>query len=45
MIGAIIMPAESNPDAAGYFVKMIGPAEVIKANRDRLIAMIKTLDK
>ncbi len=39
MTGAILV----HPEGKKYFVKMIGPAEVIKANRERLIEMIKTL--
>jgi len=43
MTGAILVPPGASAQGAKYFVKMIGPAAVIKANRERLIAMIKGL--
>ena len=41
MTGAILV----HPDGRKFFVKMIGPDEVIKANRDAFVAMIKSLDR
>ena len=37
MVGAII----KSPDGPTYFVKLIGPAETVKANREALVKMIK----
>lgn len=45
MTGAIIAPADAKPESPKFFVKLIGPAEVVKANRERLITMVKSLDK
>jgi hypothetical protein len=45
MCGAIIIAPDAKPDGPAYFVKMIGPATVIKANRERMVAMVKSLDK
>ena len=45
MTGAIIMPKDAGPNGQGYFVKMIGPANVIQANRQRMVDMIKSLEK
>lgn len=41
MAGAIIVA----PDARLFFVKMIGPAEVVKANRETFVTMIKSVGK
>ncbi|TWU39193.1 hypothetical protein [Novipirellula artificiosorum] len=41
MLGAIVV----HPDGKKYFVKMVGPAETIKQNRDAFIAMIKSIHK
>lgn len=40
MAGAILV----HPTGRKYFVKMIGPAEVVKANRKAFVAMIKTIN-
>lgn len=39
MVGAII----AHPDDRLYFVKMIGPAEVVKENREAFVKMIKSI--
>lgn len=39
MTGAILV----HPEGRKYFVKMIGPQEVIKANRDAFVKMIKSI--
>ena len=39
MAGAIL----ASPDGATYFVKMIGPAEVVKSNREKFVDMIKSV--
>jgi len=44
MTGAIISPPNANPEGPSFFIKMIGPAGVVKANRERLIEMIKGID-
>tara|TARA_R110002049_G_scaffold27321_3_gene94433 strand:- start:77042 stop:77623 length:582 start_codon:yes stop_codon:yes gene_type:complete len=41
MTGAILV----HPEGRKYFVKMIGPATVIKANRKAFVDMIKSIDK
>ncbi|TWU49591.1 hypothetical protein [Rubripirellula reticaptiva] len=33
----------ANPDGKTYFIKMIGPAPVVKANRDEFVKMVKNL--
>ncbi|TWU56411.1 hypothetical protein Poly51_23210 [Rubripirellula tenax] len=33
-----------HPEGQKYFVKMIGPAAVIKANREKFVAMIKSIE-
>ncbi len=43
MIGAIIAPADAKPESPKFFVKLIGPANVVKANRESLITMVKSL--
>ncbi len=40
MAGAILV----NPEGRKYFVKMIGPASVVKANRKAFVQMIKSID-
>ncbi|QDT06747.1 hypothetical protein K227x_51630 [Rubripirellula lacrimiformis] len=40
MAGAILI----NPAGKSYFVKMIGPAAVVKANRQRFVKMIKSIE-
>lgn len=44
MVGAIILQPKANPEGPAYFVKMIGPATVVKANRERFVTMVKSLD-
>ena len=39
MTGAILV----HPQGQKYFVKMIGPADVVKANRDAFVSMIKSI--
>jgi hypothetical protein len=39
MTGAIIV----HPEGQKYFVKMIGPADVVKANRKSFVSMIKSI--
>ena len=41
MAGAILV----NPEGRKYFVKMIGPSSVIKANRKAFVDMIKSIEK
>ncbi len=41
MTGAILV----HPAGRKYFVKMIGPAEVVKANRKAFVGMIKTINQ
>ena len=41
MTGAILV----SPDGTKFFVKLIGPAKVVKANRERFVSMIKSIDK
>lgn len=41
MAAAII----ADPSGRTYFLKLIGPAKVVDANREKFIEMIKTLDK
>lgn len=38
MAGAIVV----SPDGRMYFLKMIGPSEVVKANREKFVEMIKS---
>jgi hypothetical protein len=40
MAGAILV----HPEGRKYFVKMIGPAEVVKANRKSFVSMIKSIN-
>ncbi len=39
MAGAILV----HPEGQKYFVKMIGPADVVKANREAFVTMIKSI--
>jgi hypothetical protein len=39
MTGAILV----HPEGQKYFVKMIGPSEVVKANRNHFVDMIKSI--
>lgn len=41
MVGAIMV----EPEGRQYFVKMIGPSDVVKASRDKFVAMIKSVAK
>ncbi len=41
MAGAII----AHPEGRTFFVKMIGPAEVVKANHKAFVTMIKSIEK
>ncbi|NND96354.1 MAG: hypothetical protein HKN47_03375 [Pirellulaceae bacterium] len=41
MTGAILV----HPEGRKYFVKMIGPAAVVKANREAFVKMIKSIEK
>ena len=41
MAGAILV----HPEGRKYFVKMIGPAAVVKANRKAFVEMIKSIEK
>lgn len=41
MAGAILV----HPDGKKYFVKLIGPEKVVKANREALITMIKSIQQ
>ena len=41
MAGAIIV----HPEGRKYFVKMVGPAEVVNENREAFVEMIKSIDK
>jgi len=41
MTGAILV----HPQGRKYFVKMIGPVEVVKANREAFVQMIKSIDQ
>jgi hypothetical protein len=41
MTGAILV----HPEGRKYFVKMIGPMAVVKANRDAFVTMIKSIEK
>ena len=41
MIGAILV----HPEGRKYFVKMTGPASVVKANREAFVKMIKSIEK
>ena len=41
MAGAILV----HPEGRKYFVKMIGPASVVKANRESFVKMIKSIEK
>ncbi|MGB1926478.1 MAG: hypothetical protein ACPHL6_08100 [Rubripirellula sp.] len=41
MAGAILV----HPEGRKYFVKMIGPGEVVKANRKSFVSMIKSIEK
>ena len=34
-----------DPNGRKYFVKMIGPAEVVKKNREPFVKMIKSIGK
>ncbi len=43
MTGAIIVPADAKPESPKFFVKLIGPAAVVKANRQGMIDMVKSL--
>jgi len=43
MTGVILVPNNGNPQGPKFFVKMIGPAAVVKANRERLIQMVKKI--
>jgi len=45
MTGVILVPKNGNPQGPKFFVKMIGPADVVKANRERLIQMVKKMDQ
>ena len=44
MVGAIIIQPKANPEGPAYFVKMIGPGSAVKANRERLVKMVKSLE-
>jgi hypothetical protein len=44
MTGAIIIPPDVPAEGPSFFIKMIGPSTVVKANRERLIEMIKGID-
>ncbi len=44
MTGAIIIPPNAQPEGPSFFIKMIGPAAVVKENRERLVQMIKDID-
>ena len=41
MTGAIVVPPEAKAEGPSFFIKMIGPSAVVKANRERLIEMVK----
>ena len=41
MTGAILV----DPDGKKFFVKMIGPMKVVKANRNAFVKMIKSIDQ
>ena len=41
MAGAILV----HPEGRKYFVKMIGPAAVVKANRKSFVSMIKSINE
>ncbi len=41
MAGAILV----NPEGKKYFVKMIGPSKVVKANREAFVKMIKSIQQ
>ncbi|WP_286178239.1 hypothetical protein [Stieleria mannarensis] len=41
MTGAIMV----EPEGRQYFVKMIGPAEIVKGNREKFVAMVKSIGK
>ncbi|MFG0262277.1 MAG: hypothetical protein ACF788_07795 [Novipirellula sp. JB048] len=41
MAGAIIV----HPEGRKYFVKMVGPAEVVSENRDAFVQMIKSIER
>ena len=41
MAGAIIV----EPQGRKYFIKMIGPAGLIKANREKFVSMLKSLEQ
>ncbi|MGI9471172.1 MAG: hypothetical protein ACR2NZ_06560 [Rubripirellula sp.] len=41
MAGAILV----HPDGRKFFVKMIGPANVVTANREAFVSMIKSIDE
>jgi hypothetical protein len=43
MTAAILVPPGATDQGPKYFIKMIGPASVIKANRERLITMVKSV--
>lgn len=41
MSGAILV----HPEGRTYYVKMIGPAKVVKANRDAFVKMVRSIEK
>jgi hypothetical protein len=41
MAGAILV----SPDGPMYFLKMIGPAKVVKSNREKFVEMVKSVGK
>ncbi|QEG01389.1 hypothetical protein Mal15_54650 [Stieleria maiorica] len=41
MAGAIMV----EPEGRQYFVKMIGPAEIVKGNREKFVAMVKSISQ
>lgn len=41
MAGAILV----HPDGRKFFVKMIGPSDVVKANREAFVSMIKSIEQ
>jgi len=45
MTGVILVPPNAGPQGPKFFVKMIGPSAVVKANRNRLVQMIKSIDQ
>ena len=42
MTGAILVNPEGGPN---FFVKMIGPSKVVKANREAFVKMIKSIQQ